>query len=107
MSSGIIGGNIFALCAVSVNINPASVAAATTAEQSFTVPGILLGDIVFVVPPSTLNAGLGITGARATAVDTVVIRFGNTTAGALDAPAADYTFFVVRPENLAGRVTTG
>jgi hypothetical protein len=103
MSSGIIGGNIFAMCAVSVNINPASVAAATTAEQSFTVPGVLLGDIVFVVPPSTLNAGLGITGARAT----VVIRFGNTTAGALDAPAADYTFFVVRPENLAGRVTTG
>jgi len=107
MSSGIIGGNIFALCAVSVTIDVASVAAITTAEQSFTVPGVLVGDIVVVVPPSTLNAGLGIAGARATAVDTVAIRFVNATAGALDPASAVYTLLVIRPENIAGRVTTG
>jgi hypothetical protein len=107
MSSGIIGGNTFAICAVSVNINPASVAAATSAEQSFTVPGVLLGDIVVVVPPSTLNAGLGVSHARSTGVDTVAIRFFNATAGALDPAAADYVFLVTRPESIAGRVTTG
>lgn len=107
MSSGIIGGNTFAICAVSVNINPASVAAATSAEQSFTVPGVLLGDIVVAIPASTLNAGLGVSHARATGTDTVAIRFVNATAGALDPAAADYTFLVVRPESIAGRVTTG
>jgi hypothetical protein len=107
MSSGIIGGNIFAMCAVSVTIDVTSVSASTTAEQSVTVPGVLLGDIVVVVPPSTLNAGLGIAGARATATDTVAIRFVNATAGALDPASAVFTLLVIRPESLAGRVTTG
>jgi hypothetical protein len=107
MSSGIIGGNIFAMCAVSVNFNPASVAAETVAAQSITVPGVLLGDIVVVVPPSTLNAGLGIAGALVTAADTVSVRFVNATAGAIDPAAADYVFLVTRPESIAGRVTTG
>lgn len=107
MSSGIIGGNMFAMCAVSATVDVASVSAITTAEQSFTVPGVLLGDIIVVIPASTLNTGLGISHARPTAADTVAIRFVNPTAGAIDPASATYTFLVFRPESIAGRVTTG
>ena len=107
MSSGIIGGNMFAICAVSATIDVASVSAATTSDQSFTIPGVLLGDIVAVIPASTLNTGLSVSHAIVTGTDTVSIRFMNATAGALNPASATYTFLVFRPESIAGRVTTG
>lgn len=107
MSSGIIGGNMFAICAVSATVDVASVSAATTSDQSFTIPGVLLGDIVVVIPASTLNTGLSVSHAIATGTDTVSIRFMNATAGALNPASATYTLLVFRPESIAGRVTTG
>lgn len=107
MSSGIIGGNVFAICAVNVTIDIASVAAATTAEQTFTVQGTLPGDFVLVSPASTLNAGLGIVNARVAAVNTVTLRIINATAGALDPASAVVSLLVFRPESFAGAVTTG
>jgi hypothetical protein len=106
MSFSMIAGNIRALGVVTVNINPGSVAANTTAEQTFAVPGLQVGDLVWVNTPPVgtaagqLNAGLGVCGARVSAADTLALRFNNNTAGALDAPAADYTVFVARLGNL-------
>jgi hypothetical protein len=103
MSFSMIGGNIRAMGVLSVSIDPASVAAAITAEQTFTVQGLQVGDLVWVNTPAVgtgaqqMNAGLGVAGARVSAANTLAIRFINATAGALDAGAATYTVLVVRP----------
>lgn len=82
---------------VSATLDVASVAAATTAQQTFTVPGLRVGDIVIPMKPS-LTAGLGIAGARVSAADTLAITFINATAGALDPAAEAYLIFWFRPE---------
>lgn len=77
-------------------LTPASVAASTSAEQLFTVTGIAVGDAVFVNKP-TAQAGLGIVGIRASAVNEVGITFGNFTVAAITPTAAEtYTFGVIR-----------
>jgi len=78
-----------------VTINPASVAANTTAEQTFTVLGIRSNDFILVNKPS-LTAGVGIAGSRATAKDTVGITFVNATAGAIDPGSEDYSIIAIR-----------
>lgn len=98
---GVFLGNTASVNIVTVTFNPASVATITTAEQTVTVPGVLLGDIVFVSKP-TLTAGLGIAGARVSANNTVAITFVNPTAGAIDAASEVYTILVVRPEVVGG-----
>jgi hypothetical protein len=98
-----IGGNVQAMGVLTLTLDPASVAAAISAEQTFSVPGLRVGDFVFVNTPAVgsgagqMNAGLGVAGARVTAADTLGIRFVNATAGALDAGSATYTLLVVRP----------
>jgi hypothetical protein len=104
MAVSTIGGNILAMGVFTINIDVASVAAAISAEQTFTAPGVRPGDMVFVNTPGVgaalLNAGLGVAGARVTAANTIGIRFMNATAGPLDPSAAvDYTVLVVRPES--------
>lgn len=97
MSTGITGGNVYSLHVISATIDPASVATITTAEQSFTVNGVLVGDMVFANKP-TLTTGLGIANARVSAANTVAITFVNPTAGAIDAASETWNFFVIRPE---------
>ena len=80
---------------ISVVIDPASVATITTAEQTFTVPGLEVTDVVFVNKP-TLTAGLGIAGARVSAADTLAITFVNPTAGAIDAASQTYLVGVIK-----------
>lgn len=79
----------------SPSITPASVAAATIAEQTFTVTGLTTTDKVIVNPPAIANA-TGIAGARVSAADTLAIRFVNPTAGALVPTAGTYTVLAVR-----------
>lgn len=74
---------------VQVSLNPASVAANTTAEQTFTVTGLVVGDQVIVSKP-TLTAGLGIVNARVSAANTLAITFINCTASPIDAAAENY-----------------
>lgn len=98
MSVGVIMGNVAAMGVATVTIDPASVAINTTAEQTFTVPGLKTGDYVYVNKPSA-TAGLGICGARVSAANTLAITFNNNTAGAIDAGSESYTVFWVRPES--------
>lgn len=76
-------------------ITPASVAAATVAEQTFTVTGLTTADKVVVNPPSIANA-TGISGVRVSAADTLAIRFVNPTAGALTPTSGTYTVLAFR-----------
>jgi len=90
--SGIIMGNVAALGVISVTLSPAQVAANTTAEQTFTVPGLKVGDFVDVNKP-TAQAGLGIAAIRVSAANTLAITFSNNTAAPIT-PTASETYLV-------------
>lgn len=78
-------------------LSPAEVAANTSAEEAFSVPGVAVGDVVQVNKP-TAQAGLGIGNARVSAEDTVAITFMNATAAPITPTAAEtYSFIVVKP----------
>lgn len=79
------------------SINPASVAAATCAEQTFTVAGLTTADKVIVNGPANVaSTGIGIVNARVSAADTLALTFVNPTAGALDAAAGTYSVIAIR-----------
>lgn len=82
---------------LTATLDPASIAAATTAEQTFTVNGLKAGDLVFVIKP-TVTAGIGIVNSRVSAANTLAIQFVNATAAAVDPPAETYLVLAVRPE---------
>lgn len=72
---------------LTATLDVAEVAANTTAEQTFTVEGLKVGDFVTVNKPSH-SEGLGIVGCRVSAADTLAITFGNFTGAGID-PAAE------------------
>ncbi len=84
---------------IATAITPASVAANTTAEHSFTVINLLPGDSVSVGKPS-FQAGLGIVNARVSAANTLAITFSNNTASAIVPASETYTLNVTRAENV-------
>lgn len=104
MSEGLLGGNVRALGLASFTFNPAAVAAATSAEQTVTVPGARVGDFVFLSKP-TATAGVGIVNARVSAADTIAVTFVNATAGSIDPASETYTVMWVRASgNLPGAI---
>lgn len=98
--SDIPAGNIQLCMLLQATLSPAQVAAATTAEQTFTVAGLLTTDFVQVQKP-TSQVGIGIVGARVTAVNTLGITFVNATAATPTTPTAAevYLIKVTRQEN--------
>jgi len=88
---GIVG--VRGMASVTAVLTPAAVAASTTAEQLFTVPGVAVGQVLVVNKPST-QVGTDIVGARVAANNQVGVTFVNVTAGVLTPTAAEtYTFF--------------
>jgi len=85
-------GNIWKVGNFTVTLSPASVANATSAEQTFTMTGLLTTDFVYVNKP-TAQAGLGIVGARVSAADTLAITFMNATAATIT-PTASQVYIV-------------
>lgn len=80
---------------ITATLTPVSVAAATCAEQSFTVPGLQVGDFVDVSSPGITN-GVSATSARVSALNTLTVTFVNPTAGALVPKAGVYLIQVNR-----------
>ena len=76
-------------------LTPAAVNATSGSEQTFSVPGLLVGDIVVVNPPA-FQAGLIIAHARVTAADTLAIAWYNATAGSLTPTSGAYLICAVR-----------
>ena len=77
------------------NLTPASVLPALSAEQTFSVPGLLTGDVLAVSAPA-LTAGIGLVGARVSAADTLALTFSNSTLGALVPTAGAYKVMAFR-----------
>lgn len=73
---------------LSAALTPAAVAPNTTAEQTFTVPGLPASTAVFVNKPS-IQPGLAIGGARVSALNTLAITFVNDTAATITPTAGE------------------
>ena len=70
-------------------LTPVSVAANTTAEQTFTVTGLVAGSPVWVNKPS-YQAGLGIAGVRVSAANTLAINYANSSSSAIVPTSESY-----------------
>lgn len=92
-------GNISLSMMLGVTLSPTSVANATSAEQTFTVNGLLVGDAVSAKKP-TAQAGLSLGGSRVSAANTLAITFVNSTAATITPTASEqYIVEVNRAEN--------
>lgn len=99
MPSMIPYGNCQKLNILTVVLSPAQVAANTSAEQTFTLPGVKIGDSVLTVNKPTAQAGLVIGGYRISANDQVAITFGNLTGSPITPTASQsYLIAVARPD---------
>lgn len=96
-------GNLNKFNLVNVTLSPASVAANTSVEQAFTVPGVIVGqDFALEVLKPTAQAGLSISGARVSAANTISILFVNSTAAPIVPTASEsYGFAIVRRDGPA------
>ena len=81
---------------ISLAVTPASVSATTSAEQTFTLSGVEVGDWVGVSTTASTGNATAIAGARVSAANTIAIRYVNPTAGALTPAADTYLVNVVR-----------
>lgn len=76
-------------------IDPASLNAATEAEETLALDGVNTGDLIFINPVS-LTAGLQTKGARVTATDVVGVTFRNNTTQAVNGGSVTYQYLVVK-----------
>ena len=74
---------------ISQTLTPVSVAANTTAEQTFTVTGLISGTEVYVVKPSA-TSNLAVAGTRVSAANTLAINFANNSGAAITPPSETY-----------------
>lgn len=101
MTTMIPRGNLLSIYAFTATLDPAAVATITTAEQTFTVPGLQVGDIVISINKPTNTVGVGIVNARVSAANTLAISFVNPTAGSVNPASESYVIVIGRPEAIA------
>ncbi len=93
------GGFNLALLKIAATVDPASIAVNVSAEQDFTVAGLLAGDIPIGMESPVAMATLQCVPVRVDADDTLTVRCTNPTAGAIDIAAGqDITVTVLRPK---------
>lgn len=80
---------ITALFIIRQVLTPASVGANTTMEQTFTVPGLQVGDSLDINKASH-QVGLAIGNVRVSAANTLAIQYINTTAAAITPTSEQY-----------------
>lgn len=104
--SSIPRGNIDGNWLLQITISPSSVAPNTTAEQTFSVTGLLLGDYCEINKP-TAQGGLGIVNSRASAAGVLAVTFANTTTGTIT-PTSNETYLlqVTRTVNIVSNLPT-
>lgn len=86
---------------IQVTLSPTIVAQNTTAEQTFTINGLKINDVIVTINKPTVQAGLSVDGWRVTAANTIGILFGNNTGSGITPTASEkYTIVVMRPDSL-------
>ena len=95
----IVRGNVLTREIIAPTFAPAQVLQATTAVQTFTVPGLATTDIVRVHYNGAQTAGVFVASSRVSATDTLALTFANVTAGALTPATGVYTVQIDSPED--------
>lgn len=92
---------------LNVNVGTlAAVGAATSAEQTVSVPGLQTTDVVVGVSKPTAQAGIGIVGYRVASAGNLGITFMNATAaGVTPTSSESYTVTVARPASRGDALT--
>jgi len=99
-------GNVQSTFLLTISLTPAATAATTTLEQTFTVPGLQVGDQISGISPQfALTTQVDIINARVSAANTLALAFSNVTAGSLTYPSGTFYIEVNRP--LAGLTMSG
>ena len=92
-------GNILYSWLIAPTLTPTSVGATTSAEQQFTVSGVLIGDEIGSVNfQGAVTTLIDIVNVRVVSNNVIGISFQNVTAGGLTPPAVVYIIEVNRPE---------
>lgn len=81
-----------------VDIDPASVSANSTSEQTFTVTGLTTQDIVLAVNKPSETSGLIVGNARVSDDDEIAITFANITGSPINAGEETYEIVVIRKD---------
>lgn len=101
-------GNVWKLASFTVSLTPATVAPATTSEQTFTVTGLLTTDIVFVNAPGAMVTTTGIAASRVSAAGVLAIDFINASSTTTATPVSGaYIVGVLRVQPNWTPPTTG
>lgn len=80
---------VTAIFIIRQTLTPAAVGANTTAEQTFNVPGLQVGDSLDINKASH-QVGLSIGNVRVSAANTLAIQYVNTTAGSITPTSEQY-----------------
>lgn len=88
-------GNTALIFNLSRSLTPVAVANGTSAEQTFTVPGLVIGDVV-IVQPVVSSVGVVLGGARVSAANTLAVTWGNPTGAPVTPTAGYFTVTVIR-----------
>jgi hypothetical protein len=98
-STTINRGNVATTIVMTATITPAATGATTSAEQSFTIPGLQVGDQVSALQyQGAWTVLVDIVNLRVSAANTLGVSFQNSTGGSLTAPSGTYLLEVNRPE---------
>lgn len=99
-STTINRGNVLVTIVMSLQLTPVAVTASTSAEQTFTVPGLLPGDQVSAVQfQGAWTVLVDVVNCRVSGANTLAVSFQNNTGGSLTPPAGTYLLEVNRPES--------
>jgi len=95
-------GNIITTVVLQATLTPVSVAGNTTAEQNFTIQGLLAGDQVSALQLLSAypNTDVSVVNMRVPSNNTLTVAYQNGTGGALTPPPGNYYIEVNRIENL-------
>jgi hypothetical protein len=98
-STTIARGNSLSTFYIAPSLTPASVAANTTAAQTFSIPGLQTTDLVTVIGMNVAQiAGIVIAQADCLTNNILTIQFGNLTAAGVVPTAGVYNIQIVRAE---------
>lgn len=94
-------GNIQSTFILTVSIIPVATGAGVTVEQTFTVPGLQLGDqISGITAQFAFSSMVDMTNYRVSANGVLAIAFSNSTVGSLTFPSGSFYVEVNRPAGL-------
>lgn len=101
-STTIARGNILNSIVLQITLTPVAVAGNTTAEQPFTIPGLIAGDQVSGIQflGAFSNQDISVVNARIAANNTLTVAFQNGSGGSLTPMAGAYYLEINRIENL-------